>query len=106
MEPSELLEQWHTGLRIKHDAHTRAAVIFETRSRLLGVPVVIVSTAVGTSIFAGAGSSPTLKITEGRLSLGAGVLSSLRAPLKSPKIAAKNKPAAKKYGHLRQKTEV
>jgi len=106
MEPSELLESWHTGLRIKHDAHTRAAVIFETRSRLLGVPVVIVSTAVGTSIFAGAGSSPTLKIIAGLLSFGAAVLSSLQAALKYPEIAAQHKAAAQKYGQLRREIEV
>jgi hypothetical protein len=106
MEPIQLLEQWHTGLRILHHAHTRAAVSFERRSRFLGVPVIIVSTAVGTSIFAGVESSPTLKIIAGLLSFGAAVLSSLQATLKYPEIAVQHKAAAQKYGQLRREIEV
>jgi len=106
METIELLEQWQNGLRILHHAHTRAAVNFERRSRLLGVPVIIVSTAVGASIFAGAGSSPSLKIIAGLLSLGAAVLSSLQTALKYPEIAAQHKAAAQKYGKLRREVEV
>ena len=38
------------GLRIEHIAHSRAAVRFSRRGRLLGVPVVVPSALVGTSI--------------------------------------------------------
>ena len=106
MDPLKLLEQWHNAVRILHHAHTRAAVVFDRRSRLLGVPVIILSTAVGTSLFASTGEAHGLKITAGLLSLGAAVLSSLQTALKYPEIAARHKAAAQKYGKLRREIEV
>jgi hypothetical protein len=100
------LDQWHTGVRILHHAHARAAVSFERRGRFLGVPVIILTTAVGTSIFAGAESSPTLKIIAGLLSLGAAVLSALQTTLKYSEVASQHKAAAQKYGKLRREIEV
>jgi hypothetical protein len=106
MEAVELLQEWHTGVRIRHHAHTRAAVSFEQRGRLLGVPVVILSTAVGTSIFAGGQSNPALTIAAGLLSFAAAVLSSLQTALKYPELAAEHKSAALKYGQFRRQIEV
>ena len=45
-----LLTKWRNGLRIEHIAHSRAVVRFGRRGRLLGVPVVVPSALVGTSI--------------------------------------------------------
>ena len=106
MDANVLLDQWHAGVRILHLAHTRAAVSFERRGRFLGVPVIIFSTAVGTSIFAGAEASPTLKIIAGLMSLGAAVLSSLQTTLKYCETAGQHKAAAQKYGKLRREIEV
>jgi hypothetical protein len=105
MKSSEILEQWHTGVRILHHAHTRAAVSFDRRGRFLGVPVVIASTAVGTSIFTGLGGSHALQIAAGLVSFGAAVLSSLQTALKYPELATQHKSAAQKYGQLRRKIE-
>jgi len=106
VDANVLLDQWHTGVRILHLAHTRSAVSFERRGRFLGVPVIILTTAVGTSIFAGAETSPTLKIIAGLLSLGAAVLSSLQTTLKYSEVAGQHKAAAQKYGKLRREIEV
>jgi len=106
MDPMELLQQWHTGVRILHHAHTRAAVSFERYGRLLGVPVVIVSTAVGTSIFAGTHNNPKLTIVAGLLSFTAAVLSSLQTALKYPELATQHKAAALKYGQFRRQLEI
>jgi len=106
MQPMELLQDWRRRAQIRGHAHTRAAVSFDRRSRLFGGTVIVFSTAVGTSIFAGAGTSPTLKTIAGLLSLGAAVLSSLQTALKYPEIAVQHKSSAAKFGSLRRQIEV
>jgi hypothetical protein len=105
MRPVKQLEEWHTRIRIRHHAHTRSAVEFERRARFLGVLVVILSTAVGTSIFSGLGSSSTWRIVTGLLSLTAAVLSSVQALLKYPELVQLHRVAARKYGQLRRELE-
>ena len=106
MEPMELLAEWRRRAQVRSHAHTRAAVSFDRRSRFFGATVVVFSTAVGTSIFAGVGASPVLKTVAGLLSLGAAVLSSLQTALKYPEIAAQHKSSASKFGRLRREIEV
>lgn len=105
MQSVKQLDEWHTRVRIRHHAHTRSAVEFERRGRLLGVFVVILSTAVGTSIFSGLGSSSTWRIVVGLLSLTAAALSGVQALLKYPELAQLHKSAAQKYGQLRRELE-
>jgi len=106
MKSQDLLKTWLTGLRIRHSAHYQAAVRCERGARLMGVPAVIISTAVGTSIFAGMVDSMTWKIMSGLLSFAAAVLASVQTVLKFPELAAQHKAAAQKYGRLRRKVEV
>ncbi len=59
MNGVELATQWHKGLRIWHIAHNRAAVRFARRGRLIGIPVVVLFTVVGTTIFTAIGENPS-----------------------------------------------
>ncbi|HZP01976.1 MAG TPA: SLATT domain-containing protein [Terriglobia bacterium] len=105
MQSIKQLQEWHTRVRIRHHAHTRSAVEFERRARFLGVLVVILSTAVGTSIFSSLGSSSSWRIVAGLLSLMAAVLSSVQALLKYPELVQLHRVAARKYGQLRRELE-
>jgi hypothetical protein len=49
--PDRLLRQWQRGLHISHIAHSRDAVSYDGRARGRGVPTIVISTAVGTSLF-------------------------------------------------------
>jgi len=106
MGPMELLADWRRRAQVRTHAHTRAAVSFERRSRLMAGAVILFSTAVGAGIFAGASPSPVLKTVAGLLSLGAAVLSSLQAGLKYPEMVAQHKASALKFGRLRREIEV
>src|SRR5579862_8813653 len=50
-ETRELLRQWERGLHVKYVAHAREATVSERKRRWLGVPVVVLSTLVGTAFF-------------------------------------------------------
>jgi hypothetical protein len=75
--------------------------------RALGIPVVIVTTVVGTTVFSTMGKSPTeaLTIVTGLLSLSAAILSSLQTFLSYSANAERHKFAAVKYGMLRRELE-
>lgn len=106
MHAHELLRTWLTGLRIRHSAHYQSAVRCERGARMMGIPAAILSTAVGTSIFAGMLDDVTWKIMSGLLSFTAAVLASIQTVLKLPELAAQHKGAAQKYGRLRRRVEV
>ena len=103
----EIIGRWHRGMRILELGHHTSAANFARRHRLIGIPVVVVSTIVGTTVFATISSSPhpAAQILVGLLSVTAGVLSSLQTFLNYPELAEKHKVAAVKYGGLRREIE-
>jgi hypothetical protein len=105
MESLHQLEEWHTRIRTQHHAHVRSAADFERHGVVLGVVVVILTTVVGTSIFAGLETTTPWKIVTGLLSMAAAVLSSVQTVLKYPELAQLHKNAALKYGKLRRELE-
>ena len=108
MNARDLLNQWQRGLHMFHKAHEQAATLFERRGRLLGSATVIVTTAVGTGIFADAPAlvgDTAWKIGGGLLSLFAAVLSALQGSLKYAELAAAHRRAARSIGPLRRETE-
>ena len=107
LDSQEIISRWHRGMRILELGHHTAAAHFTRRQRLLGIPVVIVSTVVGTTVFATISSSPhpAAQILVGILSVTAGILSSLQTFLNFPELAEKHKIAAVKYGGLRREIE-
>lgn len=102
-----LLQEWQQGLRIRHIAHSRAAGNCQLRARVLGVAVVVLSTAVGTSIFAVAEGSIHLawRIAAGLLSALAAILAAVQTSLAYPQLAERHRVAALAYGALRRAVE-
>ena len=74
------------------------------RSRLLGIPSVVLSAAVGTTLFATLGrngASANLRIAAGLVSLFAAVLVALQTFLGLAELADKHRSAASTYGAIR-----
>ncbi|MEM1278437.1 MAG: SLATT domain-containing protein [Cyanobacteria bacterium P01_H01_bin.152] len=73
----------------------------------MGVPTIIISTLIGTTIFASLGSSQKIyiQIAVGLMSLSAAILSSLQTFLDYSELAGKHKQASIKYGELRREME-
>lgn len=103
----EVLARWYKGMRVLEMAHHTTAADFGRRHRLLGTPVAIVSTIVGTAVFATLSTSPhpAVQIGVGLLSVSAGVLASLQTFLNYPELAEKHKSSAVKYAGLRREIE-
>lgn len=104
---TQTLEDWHTGIRLMHIAHSRAAASHVRLNRALGVPVVIVTTLVGTTVFASLANMPNTAITiiVGLFSVAAAILSSLQTFLNHSGSAERHNTAAIKYGMLRRELE-
>lgn len=102
-----LLEGWLKGIRLFHIAHSKAATHNARMHRALGVPVVIVTTTVGTTVFASMGKSPhiALVVFTSAFSLIASVLSGLQTFLNYSRQSERHKLAATKYGMLRRELE-
>ena len=102
-----ILEEWHVGIRLSHMAHSMAAAENNRMHRYLGIPVVITSTIVGTTVFASLGQQPhvAVSIVVGLLSVGAAILSSLQTFLSCSASAERHKIASVKYGMLRRELE-
>jgi hypothetical protein len=75
--------------------------------RAFGIPVVVATTVVGSTVFASIGQSAhiALVIMTGMLSIGAAVLSSLQTFLNYSGDSEKHKIASVKYGMLRREIE-
>lgn len=108
LSPEELLQDWYLRLRFAQYSHYEAAKSFDRMNYWLGVPVVIFSTFVGTSVFANIGekvSNDNLKILLGLVSVLAATLSGIQTFLRFSERAEKHRVAAAKYGALRRQIE-
>lgn len=96
MDHQIIKKQWYNGVRIAHVAHIEAAKVFERRHIFLGVPVVILTTAVGTTVFAGIAesSTPIIKISVGIVSVIVAVLAGLQTFLRFSETAEKHRMAS------------
>ena len=104
---TELLKKWQHAIRICHKAHVRTAAHMNRRNRALGITVVVLSTIVGTSVFATLDSSPEIwvKILVGILSAMAAVFAGLQTFLNYSEKEEMHKVASQKYGTLRREIE-
>jgi hypothetical protein len=89
-------------------AHYLAAKQAERMNTWLGVPVVVTTTAVGTTIFSTLSGNPDvrLKIGAGLLSLLAAVMASLQTFFKFSERQQKHLQAGAQYGALRRRLEI
>ncbi len=108
MDIDKMISQWQNGVRIMHMAHNICATHFNRRHVMLGVPVVIVSTIVGTAVFSTLESAPEtwMQIVTGLLSITAAILAALQTFLRYGDLAEQHKIVSVRYGKLRRKLDL
>jgi len=89
-------------------AHYRAAEIFAKRHRSIGIPSVIASTVVATSVFSTLSESVDvrLRIATGFIALLAAILAALQAFLSFGERAEKHRAAGARYGKIRRDIDI
>jgi hypothetical protein len=105
--PSELLVRWLKRLRESQFAHNEAAKKFDRCRYFIGIPASILSTIVGTSVFASLGKTvdPYMQIVVGLISVLAAVLSALQTLLRYSERAEMHRSSAVRYGCIRRRVE-
>jgi hypothetical protein len=103
----EVLADWYQRVAATQRAHYRSADHFSRKSYWLGIPVIVLSTLVGTSVFATLQKQPgpELQIAVGLASVLAAVLASLQTFLGYSARAEKHRVAGAKYGGLGRELE-
>jgi hypothetical protein len=102
----ELLDDWYHRTRESQFGHFGAAKYYGSLHYYLGIPVVVLSGVVGTSLFASIGKTaavPTVII--GMVSVLVAVLGSLQTFLRFSERAEKHRVAAARYGAIRREIE-
>ncbi|OLY91198.1 hypothetical protein SAMN05444008_11272 [Cnuella takakiae] len=103
----ELLRRWHKRLRETQSSHYEAAKPLGSLNYKLGVPVVILTTFVGTSVFATLSKDVNIyfKIATGLISVAAAVLSSIQTFLRFNERAELHRSTAAQAGSIRRLVE-
>ncbi|MCW4001116.1 MAG: SLATT domain-containing protein [Candidatus Bathyarchaeota archaeon] len=108
MDSIERLAHWRAGVKIAHNSHIETATRYTRLNRYFGIPVVILTAIIGTTVFTSIASteySLPLQITAGVLSITAAVLSGVYTFLNYGELAERHRSAAVKYGNLRREIE-
>jgi hypothetical protein len=107
MRDNELLTKWLNRSHIVLAAHHHASAVLDGRRYWLGISVIILTSFVGTSIFATLQGSPNLpvKITVGLASFLAATLASLQTFLRYEERAERHRSAGIKYGMIMRELE-
>jgi hypothetical protein len=93
MDSNDLILHWHFRVRRVQFGHYNAARLFSSRHLWLGLPAIILSTAVGTTVFASLQKSVDttdvawLRILVGLVSVAAALLVSLQTFLRPSEAA-------------------
>ena len=106
-DTERLLCDWHNRAAAASDAHYRLANRCRRRNVALGVPVVVFSTIVGTSLFAtlnDANVSSRARLVIGAVSVAAAVLAALQTFLRFAERAERHVVAADWYAAVRRGT--
>jgi hypothetical protein len=103
-----LLEDWHVRATAAQFGHQTRAEQTRNRSIQLGLPVVILTTLVGTSAFATFNdtTSNRAKVLVGTVSILAAVLAGIQTFLGYSQVAERHRIAATRYATLRRRIEV
>lgn len=102
-----LISDWRKAIRTAQIAHYECATSAEMRNSVLGILVVIISTVVGTSVFASLAENPEIwiKILIGVMSVLAAILSSIQTFLKYAEQAEFHRISAVKFSALQKEIE-
>jgi len=103
-----LIQEWFRRARKNQRIHYQCADHFSRKTKLLGVPTIVISTAVGSAVFASIEheSSGAVKVALGLLSILAAVLASLQTFLSYPERAEKHRITSAKYASVRRQLEL
>jgi hypothetical protein len=101
-------EEYADTYRVLGRAHYIASDRCMALNRLLGIPVIIITATVGTTIFATfeSGAGTTGKILLGLISLTGAVLASLQTALGFAETAQKHKAAGEAYRAIRRRFDL
>jgi hypothetical protein len=104
----DLLADWHLRATAAQFGHQTRAEQTRTWSIRLGLPVVILTTVVGTSAFATFNdtTSNRAKVLVGTVSILAAVLAGIQTFLGYSQVAERHRIAATRYATLRRRIEV
>lgn len=104
---TKLLEDWLRRARESQHAHYEAAKYFGRLNYILGVPVIVLSTLIGTTVFSTLEQTviPAVKIILGLISVTAGILASLQTFLGFAQRAERHRSAGSHYGSIRREIE-
>jgi hypothetical protein len=104
----QLLDDWHLRATAAQFGHQARAERTRLKGIWLGLPVVIMTTLVGTSAFAtfNEASSKGAKILVGIISITAAVLASIQTFLGYSQVAERHRIAATRYANTRRAIEL
>ena len=105
---SSLLEDWHARATTAQFGHQTRSVATRRLYILLGVPVVALTTLVGTSVFATFNETPSqlAKFLVGTISILAAVLAGIQTFLSYGQLTERHRTAAARYASCRRTIEV
>jgi hypothetical protein len=103
----DLLRSTHDAAAVSQDAHYANATRLGRHNVWFGVPVVVLSTLVGTSVFATLQENveTSLRIVVGFVSVLAAVLASLQTFLRFQERGEKHRAAAEHWSQIRRETK-
>lgn len=103
----DLLRDWRKGAEQSSEAHYELATRLADANIRFGVPVVALTTMVGTTVFATLGRSVDtwLRILVGMISVLAAVLASLQTFLRFGERAEKHRAAAELWASIRREID-
>lgn len=106
-EQLKIIEEWRRDMKLIFGAHYASAVEAKRLNYRLGIPVVVLSAIVGTSVFAALGSdpSPIAKITVGCVSMLVVVLAALQTFMRYAEHAEKHREAGAKFAALHKEID-
>lgn len=105
--PILLLKHWRTNCSRSQIANYKAGNLASQWNYLLGVPTVILSATVGTSVFAALGNKvdASVQIAVGAISVLAAALAALQTFLKFGERSQKFKSTAAEYGAVKRQID-
>jgi hypothetical protein len=112
MDSNDLILHWHFRVRRVQLSHYDAARLFDSRHLWLGYPVIILSSAVGTTVFATLQKSSEtahfawIRILVGLLSVAAAVLASLQTFLRPSEVSEKHRIAGARCAAIKHEIEL
>jgi hypothetical protein len=106
-EPRDVVAAWYQRVTMTQRAHYLSVAHYSRKSYWFGIPVIALSTVVGTSVFATLQSQLQLwlQIAVGLASVLAAVMASLQTFLGFAERAEKHRIAGAKYGALGRELE-